>query len=393
MFLLLFATLEQRPLDTEALRYFPAEMLERGRQFSREARLAGTLQALASLALLIALCFHPVGARLLERLEALGKGRLWRELLWVAAGVTLLTALIELPFAYYLGHAHEKAYGLTRQSAQGWFAEHLINLVLQWVLSVLFWLPLYGLIRRSPRTWWLPATAVTALFSALMATLYPVLVMPLFNEVHPVKDPRLIAMIDGLAERAGVEVGTVRELRVSEKSTRLNAMVTGLGPTKQVVLYNTLMQQMSPAEVEVVLAHELAHAVHSDILTSWMAASATGALSLLLAAWLLREMRSVAPLAIPAPHAARGLALLILFFTLFDTAAAPLHNILSRRMEVRADRYALGLTQNPRAVVSSFQKLAAANPSDVAPPPLVEFLSHSHPSLLNRIRRALEGTR
>lgn len=391
--LLLFATMEQRPLDLEALRYFPAEMLQRGRQFTREARLAGTLQSLASLTVLLGLCFHPTGTRILTSLEAMGKGRLWRELACVLAGATLLTAVVELPFAFYLGHLHEKAYGLTRQTAPAWLAEHATNLAVHLLLSMLIWLPLYWLIRRSPRAWWLPATAVTALFGALLAALYPILLMPLFNKIHPVKDPQVVALIDRLADRAGVEVGTVREMQVSEKSTRLNAMVTGLGPTKQVILYNTLTQQMSPAEVEVVLAHELAHAVNSDIVTSWMVSSAIGAASLALAAWLLMEMQSVPPLNLPTPHAARGLVVLILFFSLFDTIAAPVQNAVSRRMEVRADHYAMTLTQNPRAVVSSFQKLAAANPSDVSPPPVVEFLSHSHPSILNRIRKALQAVR
>lgn len=391
--LLLFATLEHRPLDLDSLRYFPAEMLERGRRFTREARLAGTLQALLSLGLMLALCFTAPGARLLTWLERLGRGRLWRELLCVSIGLSLLSGLIELPGAFYLGYLHEKAYGLTRLTPGAWLAEHTVGLLLNMGISLLFWLPLYWLIRRSPRGWWLPATAVTAGFTALLAALYPVFLLPLFNEVTPVRDPQLVAMVDRLARGAGVEVGQVREIQVGAKSSRLNAMVTGLGPTKQVLLYNTLMQQMSLAEVEVVLAHELAHAVHGDVATNWMLGSGLSAVSLLLAAWLLREMREVAPLNLPAPHAARGLALLILFFSLFDTVAAPVQNLVSRRMEVRADRYALALTQNPRAFVTSFQKLAQANPSDVAPPPVVEFLSHSHPSILNRIRVALSGVR
>jgi STE24 endopeptidase len=170
-------------------------------------------------------------------------------------------------------------------------------------------------------------------------------------------------------------------------------MMTGLGPTKQVVLYDTLMQQMSPAEVEVVLAHELSHAVHGDILTSWLMGAGLGAASLALAAWLLGEMRDLAPMRLPAVHSARGLALLLLFFSLFDLAVGPAVNALSRRMEVRADRYALQLTQNPRAFVQSFQKLAQANPGDVSPPPLVEVLSHSHPSIMSRIRAAVRSVR
>lgn len=393
IFLLLFATLEHRPLEVEALRYFPAEMLERGRRFTREARLGVTLRSLVSLGLLLFLCFHSWGARLLQRLEALGRGRLRRELVIVTLALSLLVALVELPFDLYLEFWHERAYGLSQQGIGSWFGEHLVNLLVQILISLLLYLPLYWLIRRAPRGWWLPATGVTAAFSLLLAAAYPVLILPLSGEVTPVKDPQVAAMIQRLADRAGVEVTAVRELKVSGKSTRLNAMVTGLGPTKQVVLYNTLIEQMTPAEVEVVLAHELAHAVHGDIRTTWLVGTLLGAVSLALAAWLLREMHQVAPLALPAPHAGRGLALLLLFFSLFDLATGPVMNLLSRRMEVRADHYALALTQNPRALVSSFQKLAMANPGDVAPPALVEFLNHSHPSILNRIRRARGGLR
>lgn len=295
-------------------------MLEQGRRFSRDARLASTLQALASLGVLLALCFHAAGARLLARLEGMGRGSLWRSLLRVMLGVTLVTALVEFPFAFYLGYLHERAYGLTHTTAGAWLTEHLLGLAVQFALSLLFWLPLFWLIRRWRRGWWVPAALVTAGFSALTTALYPVLLLPLFNQVTSVRDPALVAMIERLADRAGVEVTSVREIRVSEKSSRLNAMVTGLGPTRQVILYDTLMKQMSPAEVEVVLAHELAHAVHGDLVTGWVVNAALGAMTLGLAAWLLRAMCHVEPLRLPAP--ARGLALLILFFTLCDTVAA-----------------------------------------------------------------------
>lgn len=392
IFLLLFAVLEQRPLEVEALRYFPAELLERGRTFAREVRIAASLQALASLGLLLFLCFSPPGARLLARLEGV-EGTGWRSLLRVVLGLFLLTSLVELPFSFYLGHLHEKAYGLTRQAAGDWLVEHLVNLGVSLALQLLLWLPCYWLIRRSPRRWWLPATALTAGFSAVMVALYPVLILPLEHPVRPVRDPQVLAMIQRLADQAGVEVEAVAELQVSPKSNRLNAMVTGLGPTKQVILYNTLRQQMTPAEVEVVLAHELSHAAHGDLVRSWLLSATTGAVGLALAAWLLRAMQEVGPLYLPAPHAARGLALLLLFFSLFDSITAPIHNYQSRQMEVRADAFALRLTQNPRAMVTSFQKLAGANPSDPSPPAVVEFLSHSHPSILRRIRRAMEGTR
>jgi len=386
--LLLFATLEERPPDGEALNYFPAALLEQGRRFAREARLAASLKALASLGALSLLCFHPAGARLLGWLEARGRGRWWRQVAWVAVGVAAVTALVELPFDYYLGHAHERVYGLTRQSVWAWLGDHLLGLAIGTAVSALLWLALYVLIRRSPRRWWAGASLVMAGYSLLLAALYPVLLLPLFHPVRPVTDPQVLEMIRGLAGRAGVRVEKVAELRVGDESSRINAMVAGIGPTKQVLLYDTLLRELSPAEVEAVLAHELSHAVHGDLFRGWALQAALNAAAMCLAAWMLRAMRDVAPLGLKAPHAPRGLALLMLFLSLCDIAGGPAQAALSRRAEVRADRYALELTQNPRALVQSFQKLARANPGDVAPPPLVELLSHSHPSIMRRIRAA-----
>ncbi|BAD39944.1 M48 family metalloprotease [Symbiobacterium thermophilum] len=386
--LLLFATLEPRPLDADALNYFPASLVEEGRRFAREARVAASLRALASLGALAWLCFHPAGARLLARLEARGGDRWWRQVAWVAVGIGLVTAAVELPFAYYLGHVHERAYGLTRRSGLSWLGDHLLGLALDTVVSTLLWLALYALIRRSPRRWWAGAGLITAAYSLLLAVLYPVLLLPLFHQVRPVYDPQVLGMIRALAERAGVRVEKVAEVRVGHESSRINAMVAGIGPTKQVLLYDTLLRELTPAEVEAVLAHELSHAVHGDLFRGWALQAALDAASMGLAAWMLCAMRGVAPLGLPGPHAPRGIALLMLFFSLCNVAGGPAQAALSRRAEVRADRYALELTQNPRALVQSFQKLARANPGDVAPPPLVEFLSYSHPSIMRRIRAA-----
>jgi STE24 endopeptidase len=124
-------------------------------------------------------------------------------------------------------------------------------------------------------------------------------------------------MVQHLADEAGVEVDTVQELEVSGRTSRVNAMVTGLGMTKQVVFYDTLLAQFSPAEVGVVVAHEMSHAIHNDVVTGWLFSAGVETVALLAAAWMLQGMVGAGPLRIPAPHAARGLALLVLFTTLF----------------------------------------------------------------------------
>jgi STE24 endopeptidase len=194
------------------------------------------------------------------------------------------------------------------------------------------------------------------------------------GQLSPVKDPKLIAMVQHLADEAGVEVDTVQELEVSGRTSRVNAMVTGLGMTKQVVFYDTLLAQFSPAEVGVVVAHEMSHAIHNDVVTGWLFSAGVETVALLAAAWMLQGMVGAGPLRIPAPHAARGLALLLLFTTLFGQVTGPAHNLLSRQMEVRADSFALAKTKDPAAFIRTFKKLAAGNPSDVDPPALVEWL-------------------
>ncbi len=390
LLLLLFATLTERPYDVEALRHFPLEVLERGRRFSREATVAGTMRAFVSLGMLLFLCFHPVGARVLTRLERWGRGRWWLSLLLVALGLTALTTAVELPFDYYLGYLHERAYGLTRQSPVGWLHGYLKGMALQLAIALPLWAALYGLIRRSPRNWWVPAAALNIAFSGLLTLLYPVLIMPMLNTMAPVHDPEVLRMVHHLSDKAGVKVESVRQIVVSPGSSRVNAMVTGLWKTKQVIFYDTLLQQFHPAEVEVVMAHELAHAVHDDVTTNWLVSGGVEVLSLLLAAWMLRSMVGVAPLRLPHPGSPRGLALFLLMSILIGQVTAPVHNTLSRRMEVRADRFALEVTGNPEAFISSFKKLARGNPADVDPPALVELLSYSHPSVMRRIRMATE---
>lgn len=384
----LFATLRDRPFAPDALQHFSPGVLLLGRRFTRETQTAGTAQMLASLAAMLWLCFSESGARLLRRLEEWGGDRHGLSVLAVASGVTVLIAAVELPFAFYLGYVHELAYGLTRQTPGGWLADYALSTGMHLTFALVLWLPVYWLIRRLPRHFWAPASLFSAGYAGLLILLAPVLLLPLFNQVVPVRDPQVLAMIERLADRAGVKVETVREMVVSGRTSRVNAMVTGLGATKQIILYDTLLQQFPRDEVEVVMAHELAHAANRDVVTSWAVSGLLDVGLLFSAAWVLTAMVGIAPLHLPAAHSPRGLAVLLLLSVLFSNVTAPVQNYVSRQMEIRADRFAIAVTGNPEAFISGFRKLAGGNPGDVDPPALVEFLDHSHPSIMNRIREA-----
>jgi STE24 endopeptidase len=386
--LLLFATLADRPFDPLALQHFPSDVLERGRQFTREARLAGAVRTLISLVAMAAFCFHPAGAALIRRLEALGGHRLWLGLAAVTAGTSIVLALLQLPLSFYLGYWHEHAYGLSKQTIGAWLADWALDLAVNVVLSWLSWLPFYWCIRRWPRGWWAPAALLNVALMGLLTFLSPLILLPMDGKVTDVTDPQVLAMVQRVADRAGVAVEKVRQIEVSTRTSRVNAMVTGMGATKQVVFYDTLLTQFRPDEIEVVMAHELSHAANHDVVVGWVLSGVADVAVLAAAAWMLRGMVGAGPLRLPAPHAARGLALLMLMTTLCGHLASPIHNAVSRRAEVRADRFALEMTSNPKAFVGTFKKLAAGNPGDVDPPDIVEMLSHSHPSIMNRIRSA-----
>lgn len=383
----LMATLADRPVGSEVLLYFSSAVVERGRQFTREIFLLGTLKALLSLGALLFLVFHPLGARLLAWLEERGGRHLFAQLGAVAVGIALVTELVELPLAYYLGHLHEKAYGLSSATGGDWLRSRMLSTGMNLFLILGLWIPLYYLIRRAPRRWWLAAGLLQVAYTGLISFLYPVAIMPLFNKLVPAPE-QVTTRIEQLAERVGVKVETVQVMKVSQKSSRMNAMVTGLGATKRVILYDTLLNQMKPDEVDVVIVHELAHAKHNDVMTGWFLSAGLTFGTLGAGSWLLRRSVGLEPLGLSSPHAARGFAVVILLLSLTDTLTSPVQYWASRRMEVRADQLALEMTQQPRAFISSFLKLAKGNPGDVDPPPVVEFLTHSHPSVMNRIRAA-----
>lgn len=387
MLLPLMATLADRPVDQAVQSYFTLESVELGRRFTREVFLLGTLKAFLSLGSLLFLVFHPLGARLLGWLEERAGRHLFAQLGAVALGIAVVTELVELPLAYYLGHLHEQAYGLRSATGGDWLQSRMLSTGLNLFLLLGLWVPLYYLIRRAPRRWWIAAGLLQVAYTGLISFLYPVVIMPLFNKLVPAPEA-VTSRIEQLAERVGVKVGTVQVMEVSKKSSRMNAMVTGLGATKRVILYDTLLSQMRPEEVDVVIVHELGHAKHNDVTTGWLLSAGLTFVTLGTGAWLLRRSVGLEPLGLGRPHAARGFALVILLLSLSDTLTSPVQYWASRQMEIRADQLALDTTKQPRAFISSFRKLAKGNPSDVDPPPVVEFLTHSHPSVMNRIRAA-----
>ena len=244
----------------------------------------------------------------------------------------------------------------------------------------------YFFIRLSPGGWWLPAGAVFALLIIGLANVAPVVLLPLFYRVKPLDRDALCRRLLALAERAGARVLGAYEWGLADKTKKANAALAGLGATRRILVSDTMLADYSDDEIEIVLAHELAHHVHGDIWKGIALESALVVGGFFLAARSLDA--SIAWLGLAGPADPAGLPLLLLAAGAVSLVMLPAAYALSRAFERSADRFALELTRNPDAFVSAMRRLAAQNLAEERPSRLIQWLFYSHPPVAERIAAA-----
>ncbi|MDQ5823636.1 MAG: M48 family metallopeptidase [Chloroflexota bacterium] len=307
----------------------------------------------------------------------------------VALGVGY--TLVSLPLDFYSSYVLPHRYGLSTQSLGGWVSDTLKELAIGAVLGLGAMEVLYWLLRTLPDWWWLVMAALAWLFMVAMTQLAPVLLMPLFYKFRPLEDAELVARLTRLAEGAGAKVRGVYVMDMSSRTTAANAMLTGLGSTRRIILGDTLLSNYTYDEIETVLAHELAHHVHNDLPRGLAAEAVILLASMGVAAMLLNwgvpafGFRGIADVA--------ALPLFMVAMTVVGMVAMPLGNFLTRQMERAADRYAIETTRKPQAFRSVMLKLAGQNLAEAEPPRWVRVLFHSHPSIAERVAFAEDAAR
>lgn len=297
-----------------------------------------------------------------------------------------LNELGSLPLAFYGGFVLERRYGLSQESLGRWLADQLKSFAIGFVLSSVAAAIVYGFIRTWPHDWWLPAGAVFALLVIGLTNLAPVLLLPLFYRVKPLDRVALHARLLGLAERAGAKVLGAYEWGLSEKTRKANAALAGLGATRRILVSDTMLAEYSDDEIEVVLAHELAHHVHGDI---WKGIALECALILAGCYLAARLLAAFAPaFGLDGVGDVAGLPLLVLSASAVSLVMLPFAHAMSRAFERSADTFALRLTRNPAAFISAMRRLAAQNLAEEHPSKLVQILFYSHPPVRERIAAA-----
>jgi len=359
---------------------------DKATRYHRLQRRASLLATAAVAALLLILLITGASAAIRTQAERATAGHFVFTVFGYVVVVFVLNELVQVPFAYYQGVVLERRYGLSTETHQHWWKNHVKAAALGLGFAAVAALLVIALIRWSPERWWLVGAFTFVAILIGLAQLSPVLLLPLFYDFTPLNRPELVNRLVALADRAGARVVGVFEWRLSDRTRKANAALAGIGRTRRILLSDTLLAEHSDEEIEVILAHELAHHVHRDI---WSAIAletvlitagffaADRALSLFGTAFALRDKADVA-----------GLPILLIAAGTVSILFLPLANGLSRAHERRADRYALTLTQNADAFITAMKRLAAQNLAEEQPSPLIEWLLHSHPSTQSRIDAA-----
>jgi STE24 endopeptidase len=355
------------------------------RQYERIHNWLFVVDLVLTLVLLLVFLFSGLSAWLASQCRLVSANPWIHITLYLAIAVVAQSVLL-LPLSYYSGFYLEHKFALSNETLWGWTKDKLKSLGLSLVLGVVIVNVIYLLLRRSPEHWWIWAGVFLFLFGIVMTNLFPVLILPLFYKVKPVEDAALTERLTRMAESVGAKVLGVFRMDLSEKTKKANAAMAGLGNTKRIILGDTLLANYTTEEIEVVLAHELAHFKYKDLWRMLTLGAATTFAGLWIADWALRlgverlGFRDISDIA--------AFPLVVLVFVLFGLITMPVTNGFSRWREYAADAFAVRLTRNVDAFVSAMNKLADQNLADLAPHPVIEWLLHDHPSLAKRIAAA-----
>ena len=373
----------EQPVHADPNAYFSHQELTTARDYASGQRLILVLSLVAEGAVLVLLATgRPrVARRALERLGArpvLGGAA-------AAAGLSVTVAVVTVPFGVW---AHERSVdvGLSTQSLGGYLSDWGKATAIGAILAGAVGTFALWLMRRFGSRWWIPGTVGMVAGAAVITWLAPVVIAPLFNKFKELPPGQARSDVLDLASRADVDVGHVYEVDASRRTTAINAYVNGIGSSKRVVLYDTLLKDLNRPERNAVVAHELGHVHGNDIRRGLIFVAIVTPLALIFVSGMSRAIarRQGAEPGRPAYLPALALAIGATSFVIGITG-----NQLSKSVEARADTFALQLTDDPKGMIELQQQLADRNLSDPDPPGAFTFIFGTHPPAIDRIGAAL----
>jgi STE24 endopeptidase len=350
--------------------FFTPDEVARARSYHRPLYLALAADIALSTLVTALLAFGWLG----DRLYAVTSGPWWARAVVFTVLVLAVVEVVRLPLSCWRSFVRERRWGFSTQTGRGWAVDRGKGFAIGALLTAVAMVALLASIHVFPSWWPLVAASGAALIALLLVFVAPLVLEPLFNRFEPLERGELADGLLALARRARVPVREVLVADASRRTRKHNAYVSGLGRTRRVVLYDTLLADADRPEIEIVVAHELGHRRHRDVAKGTLLVMASFAFGVLLV-WPLD----------PTP---RRIPLLLFVWGLLELVTLPLTAAFSRRLERRADRFALELTRDPGAFEAAFRRLATTNLADLDPPRVVYALLFTHPTPPERIAAA-----
>jgi len=368
---------------------------DKATRYHRLRRRAVTLGVTWRVLLLAGLLFSGLSHTIRDASEALtAPAPVWLRLPLAACAWALAAALVHdigaLPLSVYGGFTLDRRYGLSRQSAAEWWKDHVRASGVGLALAMFAAMWVYAALAIWPARWWIAAWGGAVGAGVAAAWAAPVLLLPRFYHFVPLENEVLRRRLLALADKAHVPALGIFEWRLSDRTSRTNAALTGIARTRRIIVSDTLVADYPPEEIEVILAHELAHHVHHDI---WRGLAVEGLVTgagLWFADALLRL--AVVPLGLRGLSDVAGIPVIVLSTMAVSFFALPAVNALSRAHERRADRFALDTTRNAEAFISAMRRLGARNLAEETPAWAARVLFCTHPPISDRLALARAWT-
>ncbi|WP_457674409.1 M48 family metallopeptidase [Thiolapillus sp.] len=309
--------------------------------------------------------------------------------LWQGTGLLIsvlgISTLLELPISIWRTFGIEERFGFNRSSIRQFITDQLLQLGLMLLISIPLVASILWLMGQAGKLWWLEAWGVWMLFTLSITWAYPTLIAPLFNKFTPLEDRQLRVRLEKLLQRCGFHSKGMYVMDGSRRSAHGNAYFSGFGRNKRIVFFDTLLEGLTPDEIEAVLAHELGHFRKRHILKGMLTMAAISLAGLALLGWLREQSWFFEGLGVSTQSDAMALSLFLLVIPVFTTFFTPLFSALSRRHEFEADDFA-ATQASAEGLINGLVKMYRDNASTLTPDPLYSAFHHSHPPAAVRIR-------